>query len=1294
MAKELIYTIRIDTATAKSQASGVRAAFEKELRQIKVGALDTSSLKTATGQAKALGAELERAARAGDLGQLDSSGIGRASSEAQRLRNELEMAGSAADDIRVPTISSGGAGGLGGLQGLAGGLLGGFASGAIIGQLKEVGQALDELARRGAVFSQIGDVLDDYAKSVGTSSDAMINAAKKAAQGTIAEFELILNANRAIQFEVAKTPEAFAKLIELSTALGRAQGISDTQALEFLTTGLARESRLILDNLGLIIDLDEATAQYAATLGKTADELTTAERKQALLDEAFRQGAVAIQANRDAVDSAATQFERLDANTQNLRDSFGQWLAEASADKIGAIADALALVNRELFKSGTSSGIQEQIDAIQAQRAELLSTGKVEAPMFGMFGFSGDTEAKTRLVAAYDQQLKELEAQLQKVAVAESIAGTTMQQAATLSMQAADAHTQAYNQVILAQERATALAKESISAQSEALDKALLSRAEEAVPEVGVERALEQYRQAKEAADAAINELAASGVTDAAEIQLRIAQITDSLTAGFDQIAQIDFGQMAAALGNFDVGFVDFLPGIDAAREELAQLSEELLYSGALTEEQAARFDYLSAVAYSVADGGSALNQVVGELGSKFLESNAYAAALVEQLFLAEAAFRNGQISAGIYAGITTTLTGRLLGLAQGAGIATSAIYALNQAQADMSNLSGFAGGQAIGGNIANRIQTQQGTQAREHNRREQERYAREQERAAKSAARHTETSARKAGKELEDGAKKAAQELKSALDKVPGLFSTTSVTDQDMKDTELGIYQEKADEYLRRLRDEVENGVDWADVSIEEARAGLERAGLAVGGTADATVAMLERAINDQSLFAAAENIPIFINEAAVEAALELQKKSEEGRNNIYEYFGVVMDEAVDAATGGGAVGGGGGSSYTPPEITPPDYIDVDPFTEGIQTGFENYVKQAGKTAQEAIEKKAAEFTGDSWFGGGKKTGATGGTAAVPTITITADEKAQALAPLAARAMEQGSATVPLPKNAASQMALDLGDQLGQQSAIFKAQGETIGGLLISGISAAMSVNAEGDAQIDIAGFIAGSLSAQVETLMAQGAGIASIIGQGIATGASESETSLVGGLITNLNTQLRAESESLKREGATVAQIIMAGILAQFQASQGMGGQGGAGGQADTGIAGALLTNISSQFSASANMFYAVGFLPASSVQSGFKNYEYTGLADSFMEKLTSNIRENADALGQRGGTMASYVQSGFVSAFNSEAFKTQLTAIGDMMYTYIEIGILARVNGGALTNAIAAKVVEDLAVEMEQP
>lgn len=246
-----------------------------------------------------------------------------------------------------------------GLDSAAGALsqgLAGLAAGAGVAGIVQLTRELDELGRRGAVFEQIGSVLNDFAASVGSSSEAMITAAKRAAQGTISEYELILNANRAIQFEVAKTPEAFAKLIELSTALGRSQGIADTQALEFLTTGLARESRLILDNLGLIIDVDKATAVYAETIGKTADQLTQAERKQALLNAAFEQGATAIEANRQAADSAATQYERLDANTQNLKDTLGQLIAQNSAGFIRGLADALEEANNVLEGEGDLPG--------------------------------------------------------------------------------------------------------------------------------------------------------------------------------------------------------------------------------------------------------------------------------------------------------------------------------------------------------------------------------------------------------------------------------------------------------------------------------------------------------------------------------------------------------------------------------------------------------------------------------------------------------------------------------------------------------------------------------------------------------------------------------------------------------------------------------------------------------------------------------------------------------------------------------------------------------------------------
>jgi hypothetical protein len=794
----------------------------------------------------------------------------------------------------------------------------------------------------------------------------MIDAAKKAAQGTISEYELILNANRAIQFEVAKTPEAFAKLIELSTALGRAQGIADTQALEFLTTGLARESRLILDNLGLIIDLEAATKRYADTIGKSADQLTTAERKQALLEEAFRQGATAIEANRDAADSAATQFERLDANSQNLRDLLGELIAQGSAAYIASLADAL-----------------EHASNVLDGRAEL--PGWLDGMGQAALDAANDMEASTIQTAVLRQAMAVLGASV--VGFNETVRAGAAKELTDAFDQMEGVVTNAGVAIDMTGQKAKAVSAEILTLygdQESSINKALMGRAEKSVDTIGADQALAQYRQAKQDAEAALQSLMDAGVTDATELQFRSAEILTSLLVPFDELEaranQIDFSAMSGAISSLNAGFVDFLPGVSSAREELASLSQEMMFSSTVTAEQLAQFEYLSAVAYSVADGGSQLSAVINDLGNDFLASNAYAAELVNQLVLTEAAYRNGAISGDIYAGVTATLTGQLLTLAQGAGIATGAIYALNSAQADMASPAGLA----IGGSIANRIQSQQQTSGREQNRREMERYN-------KDLARSQERSAGRAGKLLEDGAKKANQELKSALDKVPGLFSASQVTEQDMKDAELGVYQEKADEYLRRLRDEVQNGNDWEDVSLEEARAGLERAGLEVGSTAEQTVALLEKAINDSSLYSAVENIPIFINEEAVKFTQELQSKSEQGRKNIYEYFGIQVDEAVGAATGGG--GGGGGVAVRPPEL-----IDIDPLTEGLQTGLDEYVNASGEMVKEQMAKaKALFFDPANLFGSTAASGKPGamGPVAKPEITVTADATAQAWLPV-----------------------------------------------------------------------------------------------------------------------------------------------------------------------------------------------------------------------------------------------------------------------------------------------------------
>ncbi len=1395
--RELIYRVSVQTSDAKRQAQNMRSVFEAELRQINVGKLDTSGLKAAQAQAKLFAAEMERAVKAGDLGQLDTSGIQRAVSEAQALRTAFEQARNAAANIRPPSVGGGGI-----PSGLAGGLLGGFAGGIAINELRELGQQLSETARRGAVFQQLGDVLDDYTRSVGTNASAMIDAAKKAAQGTISEYELILNANRAIQFEVAKTPEAFAKLIELSTALGRAQGIADTQALEFLTTGLARESRLILDNLGLIIDLEAATKRYAETIGKSADQLTTAERKQALLEEAFRQGATAIEANRDAADSAATQFERLDANSQNLRDQLGELIAQGSAAYIASLADALEHASNVLDGRAELPGWlegmgQAALDAANGMEARTIQTEVLRQAMAvlgaSVVGFNETVRAGAakELTDAFDQ----MEGVVTNAGVAIDMTG----------------------------QKAKAVSAEILTLygdQESSINKALMGRAEKSVDTIGADQALAQYRQAKQDAEAALQSLMDAGVTDATELQFRSAEILTSLLVPFDELEaranQIDFSAMSGAISSLNAGFVDFLPGVSSAREELASLSQEMMFSSTVTAEQLAQFEYLSAVAYSVADGGGQLGAVINDLGSDFLASNAYAAELVNQLVLTEAAYRNGAITGDIYAGVTATLTGKLLTLAQGAGIATGAIYALNSAQADMASPAG----RAIGGSIANRIQSQQQASGREQNRREMERYNRD-------LARSQERSAGRAGKLLEDGAKRASQELRSALDKVPGLFSASQVTEQDMKDTELGVYQEKADEYLRRLRDEVQNGNDWEDVSLEEARAGLERAGLEVGSTAEQTVALLEKAINDSSLYSAVENIPIFINEEAVKFTQELQSKSEEGRKNIYEYFGLVTDEAVSAATGGG--GGGGGVAVRPPEL-----IDIDPLTEGLQTGLDEYVNANGEMVKEQMAKAKALFFDPANLFGTKK-GATGamGPAAKPEIIITADASAQALTPfLSSFTGGQGPTTAPLPMiaptvdgaalqaeldklqitlaptladDAGQKIAMALGDQLGQQSAVLISHGAVIGKAFLAGIQQTLSVDGEGNATIDFAGFIANNLGAQAQTFIAQGKGIASLLQQGLSEGMAPAEGEAATGgiaiqissitlaegvrapdvsvmakidkfaidqtalldadlsiaptidlqavseerekakraltfliepgltlteadragfisnveairpvvsvqlalpeqqtnadgsqganaitpLLQSINTQTRASTDGIMREGASIAMILVAGLIAHFKGGQQSGGE-----QAATPIADALMTSVSAQFMATQNMFYAVGFGPASSVESGFKNYAYDGLSSGLLDALTNGIRADADAYMQRGATIAGYVQKGIGDGFSSDiGIRSAVTAGGVWGNAFVQ-GALNAINAAGFVDQITTAVVDGITDQVEQP
>lgn len=1289
--REMIYRITLQTNDAKRQAANIRSIFENELRQIKLGNINVGG---ASGQVKALTSELNNVAAAGKHAQ-------------ESLPQGTDF------------VSTGIGGAIDQLKSLATAYVG----------LQAITGAID-LSKLGTQASRTYASLNILSGG-GEKTAAVLKAIQKASNGTVSELEAAGIATQGFALKLAQTPAEFEKLTRAAREVVQVSPIINdvSDALSQLALFAANENSFVrADQLGLAVT---EVKDRMADLRRENDSLSGSQAKLLasiqLLDEKYG-------ATLDTIEAQATGIEKLRVAWEDLKVAIatGQF---GSADEFFSIdkpaqnlATIIEVISGNYTKvQGVIDGVGRSISFLENRKNSYLfpedTTTQIEDAQKQLALYKVAAENVNNALTAGAPDAAKYQGALDSISDSVSRSGVfTDQQITQLQELNQWYETTAQGAVKLRtaeqlreEARSSAAQAEqarqgSIFEQQDPIEQALAGAAAKVAPTAGIEAAIATYRQQKALVDQAIQQLIDSGVSDQGEIAIRVAGIVEQLTAPFDALEEravaVDFSAIGSAFSSLNQGFVDFLPGIAGAREELAALSEELAYTGTMSAEQAAQFEYLSSVAYVVADGGSQLNAIVGELGGKFLESNAYAAELVSQLFLAEVAFRNGQISAGQYAGMTAALTGNLLTLAQGAGIATNAIYALNQAQADMSNLQGFAGGQQVGGSIAQRIQTQQAASGREQNRREMERYNRD-------LARQQEQAGRKAGKALEDGAKKAAQELKTALDKVPGLFSSTDVTEKDMKDAKLGIYQDKADEKLRRLKDEVLNGKDWADVSIEDAKASIEKLGIQAANTKEGILSQFEDLWNSQALWADMSNIEQWINKGAVEQQMMLQQKSEEGRNNIYKFFGVQIDEATSAATGGGGA--------APAPVAPPKLVDIDPLTEGLQTGLDEYVNANGEIIKEQVATaKSLFFDPANLFGTGAKSAGAMGPMTNPAVTVTADPTAQALLPYitgqqqaTVQVQATGAAFGPQPQGAtpttgaviltptldATALQAELSKlTLTISPAFVVAEVEKQN--IISAVSAitptasvALAVSAEAGTMTTLVQSLNTELRKIQPDIAREGATVSAMLTGGITASLNSTDTplSIAQPLSTALITDIATNAALFASPGTIVAQLIMAAMLVAMKGGQQQGG-GDAGGGGP--LAMAMVTNLATQFSTNANMFYATGLIPAQNVEAGFKGYQYAGMADSLQAQLTQAIAAKAGEFILTGSYIGGWIQQGINQAFTAEVNLSFAVNAGASWGTAFMKGALNAVGGGTLVQAISDKVITDLATEMEQP
>lgn len=205
-------------------------------------------------------------------------------------------------------------------------------------------------------------------------SEAALQQLRSATRGLVTDTELMTQTNMALTLGSADTVEQFAEMAAGAQKLGRALGLDTAFALNSLNIGIARQSRLVLDNLGLIVSAEQANREYAAAIGVAVDQLTDAQKQEAFRAEALDQLREKTESLGTATRNAGDAYGELIVTLTNGKDSLSQWVSESGA--LIWIFDTLetkARLIKSSFESafgGSSSTASLNRQLLQAAAAE------------------------------------------------------------------------------------------------------------------------------------------------------------------------------------------------------------------------------------------------------------------------------------------------------------------------------------------------------------------------------------------------------------------------------------------------------------------------------------------------------------------------------------------------------------------------------------------------------------------------------------------------------------------------------------------------------------------------------------------------------------------------------------------------------------------------------------------------------------------------------------------------------------------------------------------------------------
>lgn len=159
-----------------------------------------------------------------------------------------------------------------------------------------------------------------------------IDKLTKATNGTVSNMDLFQQANNAMILGVTKNADEMANMFDIAQRLGDALGRDTRSSIESLITGIGRQSRMMLDNIGIIVKSDEAYENYAKELNKNVDDLTVLERKQAFLNATMEAAREKVSKLPPEVMTARHTFQQMSAEIDNVTARIGKHFTPAAQE--------------------------------------------------------------------------------------------------------------------------------------------------------------------------------------------------------------------------------------------------------------------------------------------------------------------------------------------------------------------------------------------------------------------------------------------------------------------------------------------------------------------------------------------------------------------------------------------------------------------------------------------------------------------------------------------------------------------------------------------------------------------------------------------------------------------------------------------------------------------------------------------------------------------------------------------------------------------------------------------------